>query len=78
LTSTSRIASDRVLLFHQVEQGRAVVQVHAWSHPALTEHGQFDGPPGVPVVSVQAAGARPRPRRSGSGQSGRNLLGLGE
>jgi hypothetical protein len=57
----------------------AVVQVHAWSHPALAEHGQFDGPSGGLVASVQAlperildhggqAPARPR----------RDLLRLGE
>jgi hypothetical protein len=78
-TSTSRIAGGRVVLVHQVEQGRAVIQVHARLEPVLAEHGQLDAPPGGTVAAVQAfakrilddvgqASARPR----------RNLLGLGE
>src|SRR5512132_4055459 len=43
LTSTSRIASRCVVTLHEVEQGRAVVQIHPWLDAALAEGGQLDG-----------------------------------
>jgi hypothetical protein len=51
LTSTSRIANGCAVV-HQVEQGRAVIQVDAGLHAAFAEHGQLDYPAvgvGTPV-----------------------------
>jgi hypothetical protein len=73
------MASRCVVLFHQVEQGRAVIEVHTWLRSALAEHGQLDGSPGGAVASVQALSERVLDHGGQApARSRRNLLGLGE
>ena len=66
-------------MFHQLEEGRAVVQVHPGLHASLAEGGQLDGSVGGEVASVQTL---PEGVLDHSGQAPtsprRNMSGLGK